>query len=223
MLCKDNIFNQNDIRRASGVLLIPDWTTLDLTSPYFDPRTKKYYITVPTEHDVPQAEHLKQILEEAKLPGVRGLLTVYGRVVSEINIQNLLKIAETSEWFVPERPSPKCGPEGQVVPLFGTKVLVSVDAKVIDDLPFAELPSGSVNLPAAFQEIHLISSELRTKIKGASTKIIKYASDTEHIKGSININLNKEASRLENFVSVLENLLISNGQFLRSEQEAYSR
>jgi len=219
MVCKDNILNDHDPRKdaRTGVLLIPDWTTLDLISPFFDSRANKYFITVPTENDVPGIK-LQQILNDAKPIGVKSLLRVYGRKESQNNINTLLIVSETPDWFVPERPNPKCGEDDKVVPLFGMKVLVSVPSKTLDSIPRLPVPSGSIHLPPVKQEITLFSSELRTTIKAAAIRIRKYGDDVSNLKGRININLNKEAQRLEDFVSVLENLLIANGFSLRPEQ-----
>jgi hypothetical protein len=217
MICKDNVINSQNTKGASNSLIIPDWTSLDITTPFYNQKTNRYYITIDTGLDFPKTEQLSQVLEDAKRPGIIGLLSVYGRI-QEANVDFLLKFAESSEWHVPSRPNPRCGPNNEIVPLFGTKVLVSVPADKLNGIPRLPITNNNVDLPQPKQEITLFSGDLKSSIKTASNKIRNYGTDAVKIKGSLALDFGKEADRLENFVSVLENLLIANGFSLHSEQ-----
>lgn len=212
--------NQTDISRTSiSVLLPPDWTTLDLTDPYFDPGSNNFLITVPTEYNAPPPDQLDRIMEEAKEPGIKALLKVYGRENTPENVQILIQTARSVDWFIPDRPNPTCAENGQLVPLFGMKVHVALSASVFDTIPLEQNLHVGETLPLASNEITFISNELKGKIKDASTTIKKFADDAANVQGSVvNINLQKEADRMTDFYSVLQNLLIANGFVIRQDQ-----
>ncbi len=219
MVCKDIVsqFNKNKVPNLE--LLIPDWRTLDINSPYLDGKLKKYFITVSSNYEKPSDKNqLEIILNDSKKPGIEGLLNVYGKESSEQNINKLLKVVESPAWFVPERPNPKCNSNGIVNPIFGMKILISVPSKDLDSLPFRKNNKTESKIPQANSEINLISSEVKERILDASKKISNYAAEVNGLKGASNISFTKEAIRLQNFVPILENLLISNGFQLRQNQ-----
>ena len=218
MTCKELLNpSSRDKTSPNNILVVPDWVLLDITTPYFNPKTKKYYITVELQIDVPKENEIQQLLEQAKRPGVIGLLDVYGKEVNEENILKLLILTESLDYYVSERPNPKCGENGEIVPIFGTKILVAVESKALDGLPPIELPFIADTLPIASKEIHLFSNELRSDINILSVKLKGYADSVANTDININVKFDKEEKRLRNFISVLENLLIANGFSLNQE------
>ena len=209
-------------RRTSqipNILLIPDWTTLDEITPFYNPQTNKYNITIHTKYENTGGSLLPSRLEEAKILGITNLLKVYNKIFTKNILDKFLKIAEAKEYFIPVRPNPSCEPDTDDIPVFGMKVLVTIPAQFLDAIENKPIENTIEELPLAAKEIILNSSELRKTIKNISDIIRSYANEIENIKAKVsNINLNKEAQRVESVFSVLENLLISNGLLLREDQ-----
>lgn len=203
---------------ASAVIITPDWTSLDEFSPFYNPSDDKYHVTVATKYETLGNEAPK-IYAEAKDTGVHSLVDVYNKAANSSDIRKLISLADTPDYFVPLRPNPKCGPNGETIPLFGVKVLVTVPAAEFDKLPIIQgINNGPV--PFAEKEINLITSEVRQKIKTTATTLRNYQKEAEDSGNSIRgVVLDKEADRLEEFLFVLENLLAANGIVLRDDRD----
>src|SRR3990167_1527424 len=116
-------------RRTSqipNILLIPDWTTLDEITPFYNPQTNKYNITIHTKYENTGGSLLPSRLEEAKILGITNLLKVYNKIFTKNILDKFLKIAEAKEYFIPVRPNPSCEPDTDDIPVFGMKVLVTI-------------------------------------------------------------------------------------------------
>jgi len=234
--CKSSKINRKSLRRStqfsSAMIIIPDWTSLDQYSPfykpagqkdnngnYIDPNGDKYHITIPTAYETLGSQKDK-IFNEARTTAVKSLIEVYNKSATPQTVKQLTQASEAIDYFIPARPNPRCGPNGETIPLFGVKVLVTVPAALIDSLPLVATNSLAHSVPLADREINLITSEVRKKIKTTSNTLRAYQKEAENSGNIIRgMSLDQEADRLEAFMFVLENLLSANGILLRDDKD----
>jgi len=214
--------NKRSLRRnsqfKSSIIITPDWTSLDQFSPFYDPEEDTYKITVATNYET-IGNQADKIYNEAKLIAANSIVEVYNKVAIKKDIEELVTSSSVLEYYVPIRPNPKCGPNGETIPLFGVKVLISIPGERVDKLKIAKNLIEQA-LPFANKEINLLSSEIKEKIKNTSSTIRSFYEDVVNSGNTVKgMSLDKEADRLEEFLFVLENLLSANGLFLREDRD----
>lgn len=221
--CKSSKVNKRSLRRnsqfSSAMIMIPDWTSLDQFSPFYNPKDDKYHITIPTPYET-LGKQKEKIFGEAQQAAALALIEVYNKFSDQKTIQQIVSVSKAEDYFIPLRPNPKCGPNGETIPLFGVKVLVTVPAVTLDSIPLVPEQISSGPIPIATKEINLVTSEVRKKIKDTSNTLRGYQEEAENSGNTIRgMALDQEADRLEAFMFVLENLLSANGILLRDDRD----
>lgn len=225
-----------------------DWTDLVPGIPYFDSDEQKYCISVETNWTSPGTDDiLQQRKDTAKPIAIRNLIKAFEkdlnteidtralspdslsivRGISDEAINNFLLpeefnsfdddqrrnfilmvlASETVDHHITIRPNPDICP-------FGMKVLVCIKKDIFDLLKLDE----DAPLPIAANEIILVSSELKEKIRKVQKLFDKYSEDSATSPAGRQIDFEKQSINIGRFGKILEGFLNSNGYTIRSDR-----
>lgn len=159
MICNELNVLEKAIGNVIPVSFAPDWTTLDITSPYL--KNDRYYIVVELK-----AEFINpNDIAASRLLAINSLFLTYNKKIefSDFLLDKLI----FEDKFIPSRPNLKCADDSFV---FGAKILFSISARDLDAIE-NNTATQIESPPLARSEIQLFSDEIKPTIKKISFKI----------------------------------------------------
>jgi hypothetical protein len=187
-----------------------DWVEQEPNKAFINELTKKWYISYYTDFDKLGGTELRDKLLSQRTPATKLLLSSLGKDSSDEYVQsvvNAVSVVKIEDYHLPSR-------VGQNV-----KILVSLPIKYIPYLLKGEQQSPTVIDSTEDKKIVLFTSSYKKRILNVAKAMKEvYSKQLDAFDGEIsNIDILREADRLERFISRLEEFIILNNLSLTDE------
>ena len=174
-------------------ILAKDWTKQEPNKVYHDQNISKWCIPFETEHESTGGPDLSERMKAVRQPAIDIILSELGKATTPY-ILRYDYIVRAEDWYLDPRPNTKL------------RVLVTIEDKYISAMEDIDL-----TYEKADRVISLNSSEYKNKVEQAVGIMRDYADDIASFEGTVeNLDLLREANRLETIPSKLSRLLHSN-------------
>ena len=186
--------------------------------PFFNKELCIYCININTSYTNTGDSNLRYRMQEVILPGVRSLIRYYNKDVRSVGHENqLVQVAKAESWYMnPDEPNSNL------------KILVTIPSMYFDAISEKQINPSEVEGESngVYRVVTFDSSDIRDQFKKIMRRFKLFEEDPGWQKYKYRytgpaelsygiIDFNKEATKIDDFLSLIQKILSSNGYFFR--------